>query len=117
MPTPLGYCDVFTIRPISASPLAVVVTGLEQDVAVPALGPAGVETSSCFHTTVFVAGLNATRRAIVSAVGGTDDLHCMTPVSLLPEMTGCWSVAGGDSTRSLWMFAQTTSVCVCGSKD
>src|SRR5579862_633717 len=109
IPTPAGYCGVFTIRPIRARPLAVVVTGLEHDVAVPAFGPAGVETSSCFHTTLFVAGLNATRRAIVSAVGGTDDRHCMTPVSLLPEMTGCWSVAGGDSTPSLWMFAQTYS--------
>src|SRR5579862_6164745 len=70
MPTPFGYCELMTIRPIRTRPLAVVVTGLEQGVAVPAFGPEMVVFSSCFQTTLFVAGLNATRRAIESTVGG-----------------------------------------------
>src|SRR4029077_13333073 len=57
IPTPFGYCGVATIRPISDRPLAVVVTGLAQPVALPAAMPP-VETSSCFQTILFVAGLN-----------------------------------------------------------
>src|SRR5579884_191064 len=93
IPTPFGYCAFITTRPISASPLAVVVTGLEQDVALPLFGPAAVEFSSCFQTILFVAGLNATRRAIDSACGTNEYLSCMTPPRppgrLLFVITGC----------------------------
>src|SRR5579862_2555905 len=102
MPTPFGYCEFITTRPMRASPLAVVVTGLEHGVAVPAFGPASVEFSSCFQTILFVAGLNATRRATESAVGGNEYRSWITPPrppgSEALEITGCWSGAAGDST-------------------
>src|SRR5579862_8388492 len=114
MPTPFGYCGVATIRPMSARPLAVVVTGLEHVVELPRAIPP-VDTSSCFHTILFVAGSNATSRLIESAFGGLDDRSWM----IAPEelITGCWSDAGGDSMPKLVTFAQTTSLPVCGSKD
>src|SRR5581483_7986782 len=93
IPTPFGYCVLMTTRPISASPLAVVVTGLEQDVALPRFGPAAGEFSSCFQAILFFAGLNATRRAIDSACGTNEYLSCMTPHRppgrLLFVITGC----------------------------
>src|SRR5581483_575453 len=100
IPTPFGYCAFMTTRPMSASPLDVVVTGLEQDVALPLFGPAAVEFSSCFQTILFVAGLNATRRATACAFGLNEYLSCITPPRPpgrpLTVMVGCWSAAGGD---------------------
>src|SRR5579862_2045131 len=87
-PTPFGYCDVKTTRPISARPLAVVVTGLEHGAAWLL-----VVTSSCFQTILFVAGLKVTTRAYVSWFGGVEMLSSMTPSTWLT--TGCWSAAAG----------------------
>src|SRR5579862_8333759 len=123
IPTPPGYCVVSTTRPIRARPLAVVVTVLEQSVAVPLLGPARVAFSVCFQTILFVAGLNATSWAVESELGTLTVSHCMTPpkppAPLPPTVaiTGCWSAAGGDSIPRLWMLAQTISFPVCGSND
>src|SRR5579862_3014670 len=98
---PFGYCGVMTRRPISASPLAVVVTGLEHDCALPLFGPARVVFWSSFQTILFVATSNATRRDSESAVGGNEYLSCITPPrppgSELFVITGCWSIAGGAS--------------------
>src|SRR5581483_3776450 len=112
MPTPFGYCGVATIRPINESPFAVVVTGLAQGVALP-LGIPPVETSSCFQAILFVAGLNATSRAIVSVPGATELRNWMIEPALL--ITGCWSDAGGDSKPASCTFAQTTSRPRAGS--
>src|SRR5215475_3690717 len=94
------------------SPLAVVVTGLTQVAGLPAAGPP-VARSSCFHTTLLVAGLNATSRLIVSALGADEVSHWMIWPALL--ITGCWSAAGGDLSALLKMLAQTTSTPLTGS--
>src|SRR5579862_1934310 len=86
IPTPFGYCEVATIRPISTRPLAVVVTGLEHGVAFP-FGIPPLETSSCFQATLFVAGLNATSRAIESAFGVVELRSWMIAPAVL--ITGC----------------------------
>src|SRR5579864_8384868 len=97
-----------------ASPLAVVVTGLEHGVELPRAIPP-VETSSCFQTILFTAGSKATSRLTVNAFGGVDVRSWMIwPDELI---TGCWSCAGGASTPKLVMFAHTTSVPVFGSND
>src|SRR5579884_285370 len=114
IPTPFGYCGVATIRPMIASPLAVVVTGLAQGVAFPRARPP-VDTSSCFHAILFVAGLNATRRAIVVEFGALELRNWMIAPALL--ITGCWSDAGGDSKPAICAFAHTYSRPVCGSHD
>src|SRR5438128_1104900 len=75
-PTPFGYCAVVTTRPMFERPLAVVVTGLTQVAGGPAAVPP-VATSPCFQTILFVAGLKATRREIVSAFGADDVRHWM----------------------------------------
>src|SRR5579884_1610218 len=114
IPTPFGYCDVATVRPINARPLAVVVTGLEHGAAFPCAKPP-VVTSSCFQTILFVAGSNASKRAIESAFGGIEIRSWMMPRTLLT--TGCWSAAGGACTALLDTDMQTISVPVCGSKE
>jgi hypothetical protein len=53
----------------SAIPPAVIVTGLEHGAELPAAMPP-VETASCFQTSLFVDGSNATSRLIESAVSG-----------------------------------------------
>src|SRR5215470_16136314 len=101
------------IRPMRASPLAVVVTGLSQPVDLPAGSPP-VELSSCFHTIELVAGLNATSRLIVVEFGTDPTLSWITLPT--PLMTGCWSAAGGASKAMLWMFVQTYSNPLFGLK-
>src|SRR5581483_10308872 len=112
--TPFGYCGVATMRPMIARPLAVVVTGLEHEVELPRAMPP-VDTSSCFQTILFGAGLRATSRLTVSAFGGVDVRSWMIAPDEL--ITGCWSAAGGASMPKLVTFAHTTSVPVCGSND
>src|SRR5579862_4046815 len=94
-------------------PLAVVVTGLTHVAGRPAAGPP-VARSSCFQTILFVAGLNATSREMLSAFGADDVRHSTIWPALL--ITGCWSAAGGASSALLKMFAQTTSIPEFGSQ-
>src|SRR5215475_12555634 len=105
MLTPFGYAGVATTLPISASP-GVVVTGLLQADELPD-GRPPVETSSCFHTIEFVAGLNAISRLIETAFGTAPTFSWITLPT--PLITGCWSAAGGASTAKLCTLAQTYS--------
>src|ERR1044072_460250 len=66
--TPFGYCEFAITRPISVIPLPIVFTALAHEDALPFAIPP-VDTSSCFHTILFVDGSNATNRATVSVVG------------------------------------------------
>src|SRR5581483_3385788 len=112
---PPGFCGVETIRPISASPPAVVVTGLSHGaVGLPAANPP-VVVSSCFHAILLSAGLNATSRLTDSEFGIDATSSWKTAPPLL--ITGCWSAAGGALNAMLWMLAQTYSRPVLGLKD
>src|SRR5579885_2835657 len=114
IPTPLGYCGVATVLPIRARPLAVIVTRLAHGAALPFAKPP-VDTSSCFQTILFVAGLNATSRAIVKALGGVDDRNCVMLPKPFDLITGLMSSRGGDSKPALCTFAQTIWIPLFGS--
>ena len=86
---------VATTRPISTSPPAVAVTELSQVVALPAAIPP-VVVSSNFHTTLPVAGLNATSRAKESQVGEVDGGTAAEQQRLLQDDT-CGGAAAGDA--------------------